>query len=741
MGFIAGAFLVGLPLVAVPVIVHLLNRRRRNVMRWGAMRFLTEAVTRRRRMWRIDDLLLMVLRALAVAAFVFALAQPMISSGLFGESGSRDVFLVLDTSMSTSREGPDGTAFRRQIDAARDLIGRLGEGDTVRVLLASTGPQWLTPVAVPVNEDSKRELMVRLENLKPTLAAADMLRCTLEAVEAESSGRATTRIVTILTDGRAYGWRTEAAEGWKRIRKAAAEAKQPTTLNVVDVWRQTDAAANLSIESVSASRVIAALGEGVSLTATVRNRGSVISEACLVSWSEGDQALGVSSLAGLAPGQSTTVSIEHAFGASGGREVTCRIECPDDLEMDNTGRLVVEVVREAPILIVTSGGGQGPLDDDTAYVLAALGYDPSGKPRSAQAIFRPRIVSPQALLTERLSDYYCVVLANVPAPSEASLASLVQYVRGGGGLWIVLGDRAEIESFNARCFVRGAGLSPLSLDGIAGDADDWDHGVAVLPPAVNHSATRLLGDTERLDIDRVRVRRRCRFLTTEADKGVSVLLATEGGFPLVVENRLGRGRVIVQGIPLGARWSNLPACHVFVAMLYEWLWYLSEPATPDRNIHPGDTLTVTVPTGRSVADATIATADGRTVPLRPVAGDAGTKVEFDGTLIPGGYHVTMDFADKTSLTVPFNVLRDAEESDLEPLKTEQSNLLAEAGGLRFDADGLAQVQTERSTPDARPVWWYLLVALLAMMLAELLLAWRATTRRMITTPGLSMKTR
>ena len=58
MSFLMPAFLYGLPLVAVPVAIHLLSRRQQKKISWGAMRFLVQAVTRRRRLWRLTDLLL-----------------------------------------------------------------------------------------------------------------------------------------------------------------------------------------------------------------------------------------------------------------------------------------------------------------------------------------------------------------------------------------------------------------------------------------------------------------------------------------------------------------------------------------------------------------------------------------------------------------------------------------------------------------------------------------------------------
>ena len=73
MSFLSAAFLLALPLVAVPVAIHLYRGRQRDVILWGAMQFLAAAVTKGRRMERLEELLLMALRFAAVAALVLAL--------------------------------------------------------------------------------------------------------------------------------------------------------------------------------------------------------------------------------------------------------------------------------------------------------------------------------------------------------------------------------------------------------------------------------------------------------------------------------------------------------------------------------------------------------------------------------------------------------------------------------------------------------------------------------------------
>src|SRR6478672_11888543 len=115
MSFLSPAFLLAVPLFAIPVLIHLFGKRKREVIRWGAMQFLLGSATPRRRLMRLRDLLLMLLRVAVVLIIVGALAQPMISSSHFGATGPRDVILVLDNSMSTNRKLGTETIFTREL--------------------------------------------------------------------------------------------------------------------------------------------------------------------------------------------------------------------------------------------------------------------------------------------------------------------------------------------------------------------------------------------------------------------------------------------------------------------------------------------------------------------------------------------------------------------------------------------------------------------------------------------------
>ena len=648
--------------------------------------------------------------------------------------------MVLDTSMSTSCTDAQGTGFDAILAEADRLVGQLNDSDTLRVLLASSVPQWLTPAAVPMNGDSKRQLIEQLHQLKPSLGSADMVRCLWQAADAESVNERATRLIVVLTDGQSYGWQGEAAHAWKAFHESLDSPAKSALVHVKLLGALDRGLANLSVESVSASRSFVGLGEPIVLTASVANRGAVATNPTLVSWFDGEDPIGVTSLSALEPGQTTTASIEYAFETSGIHEAICKLDSPDDLSMDNTGQLIVEVVETIPILVVDGRSESRRMGRETGFLLAALGYTARDDQFGWKAAFAPTVVNAsEPAWTDQLDKVDCVVLTNVSPLTPEAMEELSGFVLRGGGLWIALGDQADRTWFNDTLHSHGSGLAPLALDSPIGDANDLEKAVLIHPPTEQHPAIKLLADTERLDIDKARIYRRHRFLQADGAR-VAVLLRTADGEPLVVENSLGRGRVIIQAIPLSMDWSNLPLCQAFVVMVNEYLSYLVEPTRSQWNLNPAEPLKVSLPLDYPAQSAEITTPSGDSTEILPVVEKHRCVWHYYRTLWPGRYTLTLKSDQATARQVPFQVCRDPQESDLTSLTEEQITTLVQSGGLKFLSDPLAaQVDGDVSMASNEPVWPWLLVALLGIMLAELLLSGHISRRSLTAGPAVPME--
>src|SRR5947208_12401010 len=137
MGFLAPALLFGLAALAIPPIVHLLNRRRFDVVDWAAMQFLQVSERTRKKIF-LEQLLLMLLRMGLILLLVLGVASPWIKLPWLAKIAprpNRDVVIVLDGSFSMGYAQKDGGSAH---DAAKkwaaDFIGQLQPGDNVAVI-------------------------------------------------------------------------------------------------------------------------------------------------------------------------------------------------------------------------------------------------------------------------------------------------------------------------------------------------------------------------------------------------------------------------------------------------------------------------------------------------------------------------------------------------------------------------------------------------------------------------------
>src|SRR3954454_18422270 len=80
LGFANYPLLWGLGAASLPIIIHLLNRRKFREMRWAAMRFLMAAIRKNSRRIRIEQLIRLPARTLVILRVVMAMAKPFLES-------------------------------------------------------------------------------------------------------------------------------------------------------------------------------------------------------------------------------------------------------------------------------------------------------------------------------------------------------------------------------------------------------------------------------------------------------------------------------------------------------------------------------------------------------------------------------------------------------------------------------------------------------------------------------------
>src|SRR6266571_1731262 len=167
MTFLQPMLLVALPLIALPIVIHLINQRRYQTIRWAAMIFLLAANRMSRGYAKLRQMLILLFRMLAIAGLIFAVSRPL-ASGWIGRAaggGADTTIVLLDRSPSMRQQGP-GTVISK-LEAGRQQLARtlavLGSGRWV--LIEST-----SNIAHDIESPSA---LVNLPTAEPTSTSAD----------------------------------------------------------------------------------------------------------------------------------------------------------------------------------------------------------------------------------------------------------------------------------------------------------------------------------------------------------------------------------------------------------------------------------------------------------------------------------------------------------------------------------------------------------------------------------------
>ncbi len=165
MSFLTPLFLVGLAGLAIPVLIHLIQKERKNVVQFPSLMFLRripyQSVQRR----RIRHWLLLLMRLAALALVVLAFARPFIrrtDAATAGATGAREVVILVDRSYSMGY----GDRWQRAVNAARDAVSGLGASDRASIVFFSAGAD----VAVRSTADKGR-LLAALAGVEPSAGA------------------------------------------------------------------------------------------------------------------------------------------------------------------------------------------------------------------------------------------------------------------------------------------------------------------------------------------------------------------------------------------------------------------------------------------------------------------------------------------------------------------------------------------------------------------------------------------
>jgi len=733
--------------IASPIIIHLLSKRKFKVVDWAAMDFLFDADRRNRRRVRLENLLLLLLRCLAILLIALLVARPFLKpTGLAAQAMqavSLERIVLLDDSPSMQVRSGKGTVFE---DAKQGLVEFVRElsagrsGDTLTLILTSR-PESPLVNGQYMGADKAEEIVRTLEELKPSDVAAQLDKALLAVEDALTSPTGNpNRVVYVLSDLRKRDW----IAGRDAARDRSAPAILRRLSNKADgcilVDLANESSENLLIADIAPLDKTLVAGVESRFEVSVLNAGDKDADDVQVKLSPGDALELSAKIDRIRPGERASAPFTFLFRDSGAVGVRAEIANPDVLPADSTRQFAARVSDGVQVLIVDGDPSSEFGRSESFFLAKALA--PPGGVSSGNVV---EVVTDNQFESLALQKYQVIYLLNMYRVSDERIAALESWVKAGGGLVVALGDQVDEESYNQRLYKEGQGLLPVKLEGIRGDEREQQW-VNFAITAANHPVLSIFEGAQNPLIKSVPIFRWWGVTVPAAEvaaghTSIPAHFSDPEGSPACVERAFGDGRVTVLTSPLDGDWSNWPAesSGSYVIVSLETTRYMARKSSGEGNLIVGMPIRQEIDPAQYKLDARL-TAPGREpAVLQAVsAGDApregessdsakGLFLQYDDTLRAGLYNLELTRRDGQTESLLFAANIDPTEGELK--RVDESELRRLLGDARVQ---LARGKVSLSigaTGSRAEVWEALLIGLAVVLCTEQCLAWAFGRRR------------
>ena len=569
--FLYPIFLFGLIAASLPLLIHLLNRRKLNRIRFPAVRFILMSQKRISRSYRLRHWILLALRTMAVVLLALLLANPIFQTGagLFAGGGPVSLVILLDNSLSMTWSG-DGIGFKQAKEAARLLITSLGDSD--RAAIIPTSISGKEPIRLKLEKDVLLKELDQIEIAEGTANYSTALGKAYEIL-GEPAGQKEIRLISDL-----------GLTGWDNFSMSSLKQVDPAIpVKAIRVGRKQKPL-NVAVKEIRAAGQGIGVDLPLHLEAVVANFSDQEIKDLLVQLSIDGQNKD-QKLTSVPPRGDATVTLQTRLSQAGSHAGQLTIK-KDGLAGNASMHFGVHAQDQLRILVVDGDPQTSLVQSETFFLTRAL--NPAGESDSSQ--YLPTVIIPEGLSGAALDAYQVIVLCNVAALPDTFIAKLQNYLRGGGGLLIFGGDRLQADNYNAK-------LAQIVGTPIRDKKQGLEaSGEKIGKLELTHPALQSLSDN--LLQESIKSARVWGYSRVSAS-GKTVLMSLANGDPLLIEHKVGSGRVMFITTTADRDWSDLPVKTAYLPMIHSLTNYLAggKRGLLDGGISVGDVKEISLPPG------------------------------------------------------------------------------------------------------------------------------------------------
>ena len=566
--------------IALPILIHLINRMRRKKIEWAAMEFLLRSYKKNRSWVWLKQLLLLLSRIALLILALFMLAQVGCENDrvarLLGGKKTHH-YVLLDDSFSMGQQDSKGQAFDRAISMLSSVSARAKNRQNQLFSLIpfsraeqedglSDGNEGSSPLALLDSQLVDTNFDRTIENLKGQVllseTTADSRAALAQVAQLVQNRKDENAIVYLVSDFCEQNWQQP-----EEIKTAILNIERTgAAVELIDC-SQSDAI-NLAVTRLVAVGNVRAAETPLMIELTVENFSATTAKKVQVqveSWEYPNVAAGsqVEDVApevtrlptvfidSIEPGESVQQAFPVFFNSVGQHTVIAKVE-DDSLAIDNQRSCVVEIKKSADVLLVESV----PAEDSEIFSIV---LNPGGTTGIATESVDEAFLRDCTI--EQLSKFDTVFLFDVGKISETGVKTLEQYVSEGGGVVFFLGPKTDPNFMTQGLFRSGNGVFPIPLKRIYEVPERLDNENTDIQP-IQHPVFAPANSVKNSLLDLIQVSKimapPLEWSEGTSDLSVEVLATIRGAkqHPLVVSKAFGLGRSVVVTTTAGPEWNN-----------------------------------------------------------------------------------------------------------------------------------------------------------------------------------------
>jgi len=693
MTFLNPLVLFGLIAASIPIIIHLLNLRKLKVIEFSSLQFLKEMQKNKMRKIRIKQILLLILRTLAIIFLVLSFSRPTIRNinlaGL-GSEVKNTIILVIDDTPSMSVEDKQGSYISQAKKLAEKILESSEEGDEI-YLIRFSDLNILKENFEPVSKNiAQREI----ENVEVKDISKTFVEVFLSVSKILDQTKNLSKEVYILTDFQ----KTNLPEDLSNLPKLDKSFDANTRIYVFKIGEKE--AFNISIDSLQVLTKIFEMNKPVTITASLTNHSSENGVNVSSNLYFNDKKVaqkGIDIKSNSSGNFSFTGQIKE-YGFNSGR---LEIE-DDDFLKDNFRYFNFFVPEKIKVLMVS----ENPNDLFFVNLVLSQTVDDNSEP-----VFSITQTSTQFFNSYKPENYDILIISS---PEKIfNLNPLKNFIQNGGRVVILPGINSSVISFSKA--IESLGLN--TINGVTGSKDTKSSFTRFREIDFNHPIfSGIFSEKVQKKIESPKIFQSFNYKPTLSGKEI---ISLENNYSFLAEEKIGNGVVLLFTSAIDLSWSELPLKPIFVPMINRIALYANSNNS-NLDFLAGEEIQFK-PFKRITGQFKIQTPDGKEI-VYSSENFVTDFVNLGKFETAGNYKVFED--DKLIGIISINI--DARESNLSKLEEKQLEKFAE---VSFPASRLKILGSEKNPAEVisqerygTELWKLFLILSIICLVLEMIIA-------------------